>query len=228
MRTEANDFHSLNNETKSDRDSVYRWVDKVKLVQIFRYPHRYLLEFQVPEPGAWWRWLQKLPEAPHSISPKPAPFTLDGNDLTISNVRLVPSQVNEQNYQSLGARYLAIGLEPPPSGKNLAVQVSSTSDMGGQNDVVYMVDKSLTVPTGYVATTWQASVMQSPRSNPPAASSSVTFGVGVAPPAPPAIPAASGGYAVSTAAQPRYLRGSVCSINTGPIPIFVYGYVKDS
>lgn len=226
VRTESSDLHSLKNESANDRVSVYRWVYKIKRVQIFRYPNRYLLEFQIPEPGAWWRWLLAQPQSQMPLSPKPLPFTQTGNEPTSATDRLTYDQITVQNYQAIGARYLALGLTPPPEAKTLSAQVSSTSDMGGNNDVVYVVDQSLTVPDGYRATTWQAGVMWSARAN--QGPGSVTFAVGVAPPTPPAIPASSGGYAGGAVAQPVFLRGNVGDINMGTIPIVASGYLTDS
>lgn len=225
VRTESSDLHSLKNESATDRSSVYRWVNKVKRVQVFRYRNRFLLEFQIPEPGAWWRWLLAQPRSQMSVAPKPLPFTLSGNEPTSEADRLTYDQITEQNYQSLGARYLTLGLDPPPQTKTIATQVSSTSgDTGGGNDVVYVVDKSLGVPPDYRAVSWRAGVMWSSRGQ---SSSSVTFAVGVAPPTPPQLAASSGGY-VATGAQPVFAEGNVGDINEGTIPIVVSGYLTDS
>lgn len=226
VRTESYDLHTLKNEGDNDRASVYRWVDKIKLVQVFRYRNRYLLEFEIPEPGAWWRWLLDQPQSRTTLAPEPVPFTLSGNAPASPADRLTYDMITTANYQQLSARYLALGLEPPPSGKTLSVQVSSTSDMGASNDVVYVVDKSVTVPDGYIASTWHAGVMWSAR--PAQGPGSVTFAVGVAPPAPPGIPASSGGYAGGAVAQPVFLRGNVGGINVGIIPVVASGYLTDS
>jgi hypothetical protein len=220
----------MKNESGADRASVYRWVDKLKLVQVFRYRNRYLIEFEIPEPGAWWRWLLEQPQARETISPKPMPFTLSGNEPASESNRLKYEEITPANYQQLGARYLALGLEPPPEDIIIAGQVSSMSDMGGSNDHVYVVDKSLAVPDGYTAATWQATVMWSARPKLPAGSvTSIHFAVGVAESTNPTIliPSSSG-YAGGAVAQPVFVRGNVGNINFGTIPVVAAGLNTDS
>ena len=51
-RTELRQRHGLNNDTEENVRGVYRWVKKrIDRFQVWRYPDRFQLEFQVPEPG---------------------------------------------------------------------------------------------------------------------------------------------------------------------------------
>jgi hypothetical protein len=47
-------------------------------VQVVKYPHRLLFEFEVPEPDAFLRWLSSRPKA--GAGTPPMPFTLDGKE----------------------------------------------------------------------------------------------------------------------------------------------------
>ncbi len=72
-RTESFDEHTLDNaEGTGNVRGIYRWVDKVQRMQIFRYSNRYLLEFHLPEPGARVRYRMAQP-APDILEPPPAP-----------------------------------------------------------------------------------------------------------------------------------------------------------
>jgi hypothetical protein len=109
-------------ELKAEDEPVvgmYRWVDKIVRLQRFRYPHRYLLEFQVPEPAAYVRWLELRNADRGFRSPKPVPFTLDGNAESADNLRLIPTDISEDpasagSYLRLAARWHAIGITAPP------------------------------------------------------------------------------------------------------------------
>jgi hypothetical protein len=53
-RIHSSDEHTLDNKRGTKHViGIYRWVDKIKTVQVFKYPHRLLFEFEVPEPGAF-------------------------------------------------------------------------------------------------------------------------------------------------------------------------------
>ena len=112
------DRHALVNDKGDEHvTGIYRWVDKIKTVQVFRYPHRLLFEFEVPEPGAFIRWLHGRPRQ----GARPVPFlTLDGTKvgtpLVAENVTAGATDLGAGriNYQELAGRYAVQGLEPPP------------------------------------------------------------------------------------------------------------------
>ena len=43
--------HEIDNDTPAHLRGVYRWVDRIDRYQVFRYPDRLQLEFEIPEPG---------------------------------------------------------------------------------------------------------------------------------------------------------------------------------
>lgn len=221
VRTESSDVHLLKNDTTLDRASIYRWVNKIKRVQVFRYRNRFLLEFQIPEPGAWWRWILAQPKSEVSLSPKPTPFTLSGNEPATETDGLTYDQITESNYQTLGARYLALGLDPPPAEQLIGAQIMSNG-APADNDAAYVTNTGVTVPDGYKATTWEASVQSSGRTN-PVAGPGVNIGVGVATPS-----AGSGVWVPATAGAGVRVNGDVGNINKGTIPIIGIGLETDS
>src|SRR5262249_997937 len=56
MRAGQGFVYSLENTTNGNVHAVYRWVDRIDTYQVFRYPDRFLLEFQIPEPAEYYRW----------------------------------------------------------------------------------------------------------------------------------------------------------------------------
>jgi hypothetical protein len=65
LRIEESSRHLIDNahDPEGNVVGVYRWVDKVQRFQVFRYPHRYLLEFEIPEPAALVRWIRTKKKA---------------------------------------------------------------------------------------------------------------------------------------------------------------------
>jgi hypothetical protein len=118
-------FHQLNNDTVDPIVGMYRWVDKVVRLQRFVFPHRYLLEFQVPEPAAYVRWLETRNSERGFSNPAPVPFTLDGNPATDANPTLLPTDVSEDPaspgyYLTLASRWHATGVTAPPPPTSVA------------------------------------------------------------------------------------------------------------
>lgn len=58
LRVKEKNLHEFNNTGAGAKpiNGLYRWVDKVNRVSLYRYPQRYVLEFVLPEPGAWLAW----------------------------------------------------------------------------------------------------------------------------------------------------------------------------
>jgi hypothetical protein len=157
-RVEETNTHGFKNTTSAHISGVYRWVDKIQRFQIFRYPNRRLLEFQIPEPAAWWRWLKKSSATAGLRNEKPKPFTLNGNEESDANLRLKFSDVEPSNYAALGARYATLGLEPPP--KPVLINEIFTQDTKNPRDVGaikrddpvrYLKLGEMNIPSGYAA-----------------------------------------------------------------------------
>ena len=157
-RTRTKDTHALDNTHGPDNIAgVYRWVDKIQTVQVFKYPHRMLYEVEVPEPGAFIRWLNKQPRT-GSLTPI-TPFTLDGKE---DGKPLIPTMLiteatagNEINYLDLASRYDVSGLDTPPVGMLVqeTIVLDTPDPQGGANaPPVFKADKFVTIPDRYQGT----------------------------------------------------------------------------
>lgn len=154
-RTRTLDRHELNNTAGDDHvTGIYRWVDKIQTVQIFKYPHRLLYEFEVPEPGAFIRWLNAQPKT-GALRPI-RPFTVDGTDngAVLTPYRISgfnPPPVGELNYLELGRRYDVQGLPPPPTDRTVfaAITNDQPDDVANNNRPPVYKTSNVTIPDGY-------------------------------------------------------------------------------
>jgi hypothetical protein len=126
QRTTEDNKHALENKTAQAVVGIYRWVDKVQRLQLFRYPHRLLLEFEIPEPAAYLNWRRSQPRGDF-LTPEPVPLIrrkadhsplLDGNK---KSQPLQPDDIIEQTYQWWVAQYNVMGVSQPPP---MRVQIS--------------------------------------------------------------------------------------------------------
>jgi hypothetical protein len=119
-RIEERNYHRLNNTESGPAVGMYRWVDKWVRLQTVRYPHRFLIEFHVPEPAAFIRHLQAANRGKGLLNEKPAHFTLNGLELSAGNPRLSPADISDDtskavSWLTLANRWGAIGVKPPPA-----------------------------------------------------------------------------------------------------------------
>jgi AcrR family transcriptional regulator len=115
-RVEETNLHEIDNSSDPTGSvvGVYRWVDKIQRMQLFRYPNRYLLEFQVPEPAALVRWIQGRDTGPEPTTPAPPPFTTDGKPLKSDESNLFTiSSFGPDDFGRYAARWRA-DVDPPP------------------------------------------------------------------------------------------------------------------
>ncbi|MFN8470216.1 MAG: hypothetical protein U0X20_31970 [Caldilineaceae bacterium] len=170
--TETNK-HTLDN-TGQDRHAIglYRWVDRIVRLQTFRYRHRFLLEFQIPEPAAHYRWVQKNAPAPAVLVEPAPPFHPDaeGDPLINPEAPLSPSHLHKDNYQYYAAKFGATGVVPPPDSE-VAVSGATTLAAEGKPNtrdtlIEFAPHKSgkieLTVPHNYEAMVARVSIAGHP------------------------------------------------------------------
>jgi hypothetical protein len=172
---------------------IYRWVDQIQNVELDRYPHRLLMEFEIPEPGAWTRWLHLNDATATMINKPPLPLTVDGNPVTASNPVLRPTDIlgdqldvdntpSPKYYQNFLVRYNATGASPPPAAfQVIAINIGypSTADKDyTQVPFRYQSDTTTTVPPGYQASSWCASYQFSNLALPKFASGLLDMSVG--------------------------------------------------
>ena len=172
-RTTETDRHSLTNADKEKPIvGVYRWVEKIQRVQIFRYRNRFLLEFEIPEPGAWWRWLEDQGKNKGLLTEDPIPLTINGKEESADNPRIQASDITDDaeshtSYLTLGARYASLGLIPSPKNQVVAVafkrdSVDKPASAPEEQSIRFATEATMTVPDGYQAKDWIAFVHSFP------------------------------------------------------------------
>jgi hypothetical protein len=155
------DDHKLENTGTDVTVGLYQWLNEIHRVQLMSYPNRFVLEFEIPEPGAWLRWALENQPAPDLDSPDPGPFSLPDSALLPGQTALplTPDQLDGDNYMWCAAHWQVAGLTPPPPQTlTMSVALSGPPDTPGANLVQVVTDTSLTVPTGYQADAWTATV----------------------------------------------------------------------
>jgi hypothetical protein len=172
QRTVDKNRHVLDNATDPDGHvvGIYRWVDKIQRMQVFRYPNRYLLEFEVPEPATFVRWLADNKEKPQGVLTEPPELTdtgaKDGKKLTVDDMTV-------DTYAKYAARYGVTGLPDVPA-KEISVTESFVVDAGERKEDIGNYssipfapsgakDKEMAVPDGYAAVSAVASVSAAPQ-----------------------------------------------------------------
>lgn len=145
------DRHALDNTGGADNVAgIYRWINKIQTVQVFKYPHRMLFEFEVPEPGAFIRWLKSK----HNLSSQPEPLTLNGQKIIADMI--VPSPSGDANhiyYLDLASKYSVQGLTLPPLTKKVFANIP-TGDLSQKPST--FSNFQAVIPEGYEA--WAADV----------------------------------------------------------------------
>jgi len=149
LRAEETNSHSFENPAKGPNAvGVYRSVETVQASWIENYGRRLMLELMLPEPAAFVRWIETQPQATENgLRPEPQLPQVNGQPL-------VASAIDEANYLGLVSAVRAAGVAPPPPA---SVSLGKTFKGEGDNDLYVFHDSSLTVPTGYRATGWNAS-----------------------------------------------------------------------
>lgn len=102
-RSEDRTSHVVDNSQGGHQRGVYRWVDRIDRYQVFRYPHRLQLEFEIPEPGEYLRYRLLLPgePIPGGVDEPPA-------------FEVVANEINRENYAGYANSYRAVSLPAPP------------------------------------------------------------------------------------------------------------------
>jgi hypothetical protein len=138
---------------------IYRWVDQIQNVELDRYPNRFLMEFEIPEPGARTRWVQHNNAGRNMINQPPIPLTVHG---TATEPPLQPTDIAPSGYAGYVARYNATGISAPPS-TQLVISENLTFPPFGQKETEddWHADSNLSIPNGYQAVSGTAAVLPS-------------------------------------------------------------------
>ena len=146
----SHEDHKLENSGSDVTVGIYRWLSEVHRCQMVSYPNRLILEFEIPEPGAWLRWaLNSQPEIPWD-NPDPGPFVLDPTDASSPTIQ--PSDITTVLASTLAARWRVQGLTPPPP-QSMTIGYAYNMKQG---DPQTLADNTMAIPDGYQAVTWTA------------------------------------------------------------------------
>jgi hypothetical protein len=149
LRTKQGNEYALDNSKGDNNHGVYRWVDRVDTYQVFRYPDRFLLEFQIPEPAEFYRWRTDRQKQEKEAVDQPPEW-----DVTLDDIRF-------DNLVTLAAKYRASGLSAPPDeeisvAQTLSVEIGKESIPKDMNWVLNppfaSKEVEITIPPNYSAT----------------------------------------------------------------------------
>ena len=129
--------------------------------RVVNYPNRFIVEFEIPEPGIWLNWALTNQPAPPYDNPNPGVFALnnvnnvldpaDPNQPDPNPTPLQPAMITSQIASALASRWRVQGITSPPDAQ-ITVGNSYTVKPDNTGSPV-LNDSSITVPTGYVGVT---------------------------------------------------------------------------
>lgn len=152
----------------SHKLGIYRWVEKIDSVRLMRYPGRLVVEFVVPEPGAWLQEaMRQRVAAQPGIPPPPAwPTWLTGAE------QIIEQEGSSGDYRVLARHFGAQGVPTKPAPQTVGVSVKrdvaetdkwidNLGTVGGlpAAPIVYSTPSKVAVPTGQRALRWTANVL---------------------------------------------------------------------
>ena len=211
--------HKQENQTNEPIVGLYRWLSVVHRVQLVTYPNRLVLEFEIPEPGAWLRWaLTNQPDMAWS-NPDPGSFTTDGQDLKSDNSNIItPSWINQANVATLASRWRIQGLTQPPSNRIIVGQ-SYTLPQASTPNSPQVSDNSIAIPDGYQANTWSAT-LETIGGGDNSKQSTIWVGVGNT-----GIPNNIATKTSGTSTSDQAIGGTFAgNINSGTVPVSINGF----
>jgi hypothetical protein len=145
-RFEEVNEHGFDNKTGNDHViGVYRWVDKYYKARVVNYGRRLMMEFIVPEPAAFYLYLQanKRPALEGVTLQRPEEPKVSGRPLR-------PVDLNKWNYTDYVAKYNVQDVDPYPAE---VLQVSSAVAAAvpnpDNNSALAQTGEKLIVPAGY-------------------------------------------------------------------------------
>lgn len=146
-KTELFSRDALNNTGQQPVRGVYRWLDRIDRYQIWRYPDRLQLEFQIPEPAEFLRWRSREREKTDQVG-KPPEWLLRKEDIDVT-----------ADLIALARQYRATGLPRLPAEKITVSDAIKAQPDGLPTDKsltskipTALAEVELLVPDGYAAT----------------------------------------------------------------------------
>lgn len=161
VKDTTHEEHKLDNQGATVVVGLYRWLSEVHRVELVNYPNRFIVEFEIPEPGIWLNWALTNQPAPPYDNPNPGVFALnnvnnvldpaDPNQPDPNPTPLQPAMITSQIASALASRWRVQGITSPPDAQ-ITVGNSYTVKPDNTGSLV-LNDSSITVPTGYVGVT---------------------------------------------------------------------------
>ncbi|EXK76414.1 hypothetical protein FOQG_18842 [Fusarium oxysporum f. sp. raphani 54005] len=130
--TTTKDVHTLANTGAAHIAGVYQWLNKVYEAQMWNYGKRTMLDFMIPEPGAFYLDKQTDPDGPSDIL------------LMVAEFKKTPTQLDASNYVSYGVEYGVTNLEAPP-----AEMSRTTASYAAGKDQPHSSSGKMTIMAGY-------------------------------------------------------------------------------
>jgi hypothetical protein len=142
-RYEEKNEHGFDNKNGSGHViGIYRWVDKYYKARLINYGRRMMLEFMVPEPAAFYLYLQSK-QTPKGVTMKKP------DEPMASGHKLRPDDLTKWNYEYYVAQYNVQDVEAYPP-EVVRVSAAFAEASGGQSNVDYAkTTEKLSVPAGY-------------------------------------------------------------------------------
>jgi hypothetical protein len=149
--TEVTNLHKINNDAGADHiNGFFYWVDKVYENQVYNIGKRLMLEFMIPEPGAYHIFSSANSRVQGVSIEKPiAPRDYTGNEL--SGPLRSFQDVTRDNYHIWVALYGAQDAESPPNEITTISGAYSLDLIPGAKSWNDLSFKDLKVPDGYEA-----------------------------------------------------------------------------
>ena len=133
---------------------IYRWVDKIYELQIINYGKRFILEFIVPEPAAFFRYaMSKLPDEVNTlVKPDPPGWCLDdGKTFHPLEVK----DIKREDYHIWIGKYNVqdVSLPPPEFMTASQSKILTTAEVMKFEELSHRLsikEGSVDIPDGYI------------------------------------------------------------------------------
>ena len=142
-RFEEKNEHGFDNKTGTRHIiGIYRWVDKYYKARLINYGRRLMLEFIVPEPAAFMRFVETNKPLDGITIKKPI-------EPTVSGRRLRPDDLTKWNFNDFIARYGVEGVEPYPADTTRVSAAFAEAAPEAKNVDYAKTSEKLVIPKGY-------------------------------------------------------------------------------
>jgi hypothetical protein len=148
MRNEQGMHYKLSNQNGSNLHGVYRWVDRVDTYQLFNYPDRFLLEFEIPDPAEFYRWRTGRQQDNTAARDKPPAFDISADDIAADKLVDLANKYHASNLPSMpDASVSVVRTVTVELGKE-----STPSDQSQWNAGSAAKEVDIPIPSDYAAT----------------------------------------------------------------------------